>query len=157
VPPAPTLRLYSVYGPFEDPGRLIPRLIVHGLRGGLPPLASPDTARDYVYVHDVSEAYVAASGPRDTGGFVYNVGTGQQTTLREVVAIACRALDIHEAPRWDSMSPRAWDTTIWRADVRRLRDRLGWTPRHTFAEGLRRSIDPVYRERYEKAVGESPP
>jgi nucleoside-diphosphate-sugar epimerase len=56
VPHASTLRLYSAYGPFEDPGRLIPRLIVHRLRGGLPPLASPDTARDYVYVDDVSEA-----------------------------------------------------------------------------------------------------
>ena len=78
MPHAPTLRLYSAYGPFEDPGRLIPRLIVHGLRGGLPPLASPDAARDYVYVDDVSEAYVAAaSGPRDAGGSVYNVGTGQ--------------------------------------------------------------------------------
>jgi nucleoside-diphosphate-sugar epimerase len=83
----------------------------------------------------------AASGPRDAGGSVYNVATGQQTTLREVVAIAGRALDIHEAPRWDSMPPCAWNTTIRRADVRRLRDRLGWTPRHTFAEGLRRSIE----------------
>ena len=155
---APTLRLYSAYGPFEDPRRLIPRLILHGLHGRLPPLASPDTARDFVYVDDVSDAYVAAaSGPRDAGGPVYNVGTGQQTTLRAVVALVCRALDIHEAPRWESMPSRAWDTTIWRADIRRIRERLGWTPRHAFAEGLSRSIEwlrahPVYRERYEEAA-----
>ena len=133
------------------------------MSAGLPPLASPDTARDYVYVDDVSEACVAvASGPQDAPGSVYNVGTGQQRTLQEVVAIACRALNIHEAPRWDSMPPRAWDTTIWRADVRRLRERLGWTPQNTFTEGLRRSIEwlrahPVYRERYEDAVGAPPP
>jgi UDP-glucose 4-epimerase len=154
----PTLRLYSAYGPFEDPGHLIPRLILDSLRGRLPPLASPDTARDFVYVDErqrrLRGGRVGAAGRR---GPVYNVGTGQQTTLREVVAIACRALDIHEVPRWESMPPRAWDTTIWRVDVRRIRERLGWTPRHTFVEGLRRAIEwlrahPVYRERYEEAV-----
>ena len=36
------VRLYSIYGPFEDPSRLMPTLIDHGLRGTLPPLVSPD-------------------------------------------------------------------------------------------------------------------
>src|SRR5262249_54544793 len=40
------LRLYSVFGPWEDPRRLIPRLIVEGFHGRLPPLASANTARD---------------------------------------------------------------------------------------------------------------
>ncbi len=33
----PTLRLYSVYGPYEEPARLVPALIMSGLRGKLPP------------------------------------------------------------------------------------------------------------------------
>src|SRR5262249_24369371 len=39
----PTLRLYSVYGPWEEPTRLIPTLLVRGLDGTLPPLVDPDT------------------------------------------------------------------------------------------------------------------
>ena len=39
----PTLRLYSAYGPWEDPARLIPTLLVHGMHGALPPLANPAT------------------------------------------------------------------------------------------------------------------
>src|SRR5687768_9060504 len=47
-----TVRLYSVYGPLEEPSRLIPTLIVHGRHGQLPPLVSPNTSRDFVYVDD---------------------------------------------------------------------------------------------------------
>jgi nucleoside-diphosphate-sugar epimerase len=52
---AVTVRLYSIYGPYEDPGRLVPTAIVYGLEGRLPPLASPGTARDFVYVDDCVE------------------------------------------------------------------------------------------------------
>ena len=39
-----TLRLYSIFGPWEDPTRLIPTLVLFGLRGELPPLVSPSIA-----------------------------------------------------------------------------------------------------------------
>src|SRR5437899_6778006 len=42
----PTLRLYSAYGPYEDPRRLLPTLIRHGLKGEFPPLVDPDVSRD---------------------------------------------------------------------------------------------------------------
>src|SRR5947207_10600420 len=93
--PLVTLRLYSVYGPYEEPRRLMPTLVVRGLDGELPPLADPDIARDYVYVDDVSEAYcLSASRPGQAPGAVYNVGTGVQTSLREVVQAARRVLGI---------------------------------------------------------------
>src|SRR5204862_550413 len=77
-----TLRLYSVYGPWEDPGRLMPTMVVQGLAGRLPPLVDPRVARDYVYVDDVSEAFVrAAAKPHPEPGPVFNVGSGEQTTI----------------------------------------------------------------------------
>ncbi|MFN8563874.1 MAG: NAD-dependent epimerase/dehydratase family protein, partial [Anaerolineae bacterium] len=53
-----TLRLYSVYGAYEEPTRLIPTLVAHGLRGRLPPLVNPEIARDFVYADDVNDAYL---------------------------------------------------------------------------------------------------
>jgi nucleoside-diphosphate-sugar epimerase len=159
----PTLRLYSVYGPFEDPGRLIPRLILYGLRGSVPPLVSPDTARDYVYVDDVIAAYLAAAcRPHEGWGPIYNVGAGQQTALREIVELASRALEVDEAPRWGSMPAREWDSATWRADIRTIQDRLGWNPRYTLAQGFERTIswmreNPTYRRRYEEATFQRPP
>jgi UDP-glucose 4-epimerase len=132
-----TLRLYSVYGPFEEPARLIPSLIGHGLRGEWPPLASPDTARDYVYVDDVVDAYLlAATQPGQPPGAVYNVGTGVQSTLRQVVEVARRILTIQAEPKWGSMPPRQWDTKCWVADNRLIHESLGWRPHYTVEEGF---------------------
>ncbi|MBI2505919.1 MAG: SDR family NAD(P)-dependent oxidoreductase [Candidatus Latescibacteria bacterium] len=138
----PTLRLYSVYGPYEDPGRLFPALIRKGLQGELPPLVSPDTMRDYVYVEDVCEAYLmAASRPGQAPGAIYNVGTGAQTSMRQLVELARKALGIAVEPHWGSMPARIWDTSTWVADNRQIREALGWEPRTPLAEGFSRTVE----------------
>ena len=138
----PTLRLYSVYGPYEEPTRLMPTLIIRGLKGELPPLVNPDVAHDYVYVEDVIEAYLlSATQPNQKLGavynVVYNVGTGVQTSLRQAVDIARRVMNIRVEPVWETMSNRKWDTNVWVADNRKIRAELGWQPRHTFEQGFR--------------------
>lgn len=138
----PTLRLYSVYGPYEDPMRLIPTLILRGLEGELPPLVDPDIARDYVYVDDVNQAYLlAATCPDQEPGAVYNVGTGAQTSLRQVVDVARRVLDIPVEPKWGSMPARVWDTTVWVSDNRKIRRELGWQPAFTFEQGFLKTVE----------------
>jgi UDP-glucose 4-epimerase len=136
-----TLRLYSAYGPFEEEKRLMPTLIRHGLRGAWPPLANPDTARDYVYVEDVCDACLLAAGtaPREFGA-VFNLGTGKQTTLREVTEIARGVLGIKAEPQWGTMPARTWDTSIWRADSRKIQAELGWRPRHSFEDGFSKMV-----------------
>jgi dolichol-phosphate mannosyltransferase len=138
-----TLRLYSVYGPYEDPGRLIPTLIRCGLAGKLPPLVHPEIARDYVSVDDVCRAYLlaAARPPGGEAGAIYNVGTGTQTSIREAVEIARRTLGLTCEPEWGSMPDRRWDTSTWVADARKIERDLGWRPAHTFEQGFRRMIE----------------
>lgn len=138
-----TLRLYSVYGPYEDPGRLIPTLIRCGLGGKLPPLVHPEIARDYVSVEDVCRAYLlaAARPPGGEAGAIYNVGTGTQTSIREAVEISRRTLGLTCEPEWGSMPDRRWDTSAWVADARKIRRDLGWGPAHTFEEGFRRMVE----------------
>ncbi|MCC6179020.1 MAG: SDR family NAD(P)-dependent oxidoreductase [Chloroflexi bacterium] len=137
-----TLRLYSAYGPFEEPTRLMPAFAVHGLAGRLPPLVDPSIARDYVYVDDVSDAYVlAATRPDQERGAVYNVGTGVQTSLGELVDIVRRVLNVAVEPRWGSMPDRQWDTSTWVANSQAIRDRLGWQPRYDVEAGFRHLVN----------------
>ena len=153
-----TLRLYSVFGPFEEPTRLIPTLLAHGLRGRLPPLVDPGTARDFVYVEDVNDAFLAVAHaehlPRAS---VFNVATGVQLTIGDVVTTARRLLDVKVEPTWGSMPARSWDTTRWVGDPSRLHRSVGWRPRHSFDAGLLETITwlrsrPALLNRYRKGA-----
>ena len=137
-----TLRLYSVYGPYEEPRRLVPTLIVQGLAGRLPPLVNPDVARDYVHVDDACEAFLlAAATPKQEPGAVYNVGSGVQTSLRQIVDVARRLPGIEAAPVWGSMPERSWDTNVWVSDPMRIGTKLGWSARQDLQSGLQQTID----------------
>jgi UDP-glucose 4-epimerase len=136
-----TLRLYSVYGPYEEPRRLVPTLVVKGLEGRLPALVNPNVARDYVHVDDVCEAYLlAAATPGQEPGAVFNVGTGVQMTLAEVVAVVRRLLPIRDKPNWGSMPERSWDTNVWISNPARIKAGLGWAPHLDLEQGLARMI-----------------
>lgn len=136
-----TLRLYSVYGPYEEPTRLIPTLALAGLRGTYPPLVSPSVARDFVYVDDVVGAYVAVLEAALPPGRVYNVGTGVQTSLGAAVEVSRSLFKIERPPDWGTMAERKWDTNTWVANISRIRRELGWNPETSFEEGFRRTAE----------------
>jgi nucleoside-diphosphate-sugar epimerase len=157
-----TLRLYSAYGPWEEPNRLLPALAAYGTHGRLPPLADPDTARDYVFVDDVCEAFVlAAATSRPERGAVFNVGSSCQTSLSELVALVRRELAIDEKPQWSTMPARSWDTTVWVSDCTRIRAELGWEPRWSLEEGFQALVEwlgaePGRQARYAREIGIGP-
>jgi dolichol-phosphate mannosyltransferase len=156
-----TLRLYSVYGPYEEPSRFVPALAVHGIERKLPPLVEANVARDFVFVDDVVEAFLlAARTPAREAGDVFNVGTGRQTTIAEAVEVARRTLSIDEEPRFQTMANRSWDTTSWVSNPDKIRRELGWEPRTSFPEGFRRFVqwlreDPERLDYYRASTRES--
>lgn len=153
-----TLRLYSAYGPWEEPRRLVPNVVVHGLDRRLPPLVDPRVARDFVYVDDVTEAMVRAADRARAGvAEVYNVGSGRQTTLGELADTARRVFDIPLEPTWGSFPARAWDTDVWVSDPRRIEADLAWTARVPLDDGLRATAawlnaEPSATARYRDAI-----
>ena len=72
---------------------------------------------------------------------MYNVGTGAQTTLREVVDVGRRVMGITVEPEWEAMPNRQWDTHVWVADNRKIQGELGWRPRYTFEQGFRLMVN----------------
>ncbi len=132
------LRLYSIYGGWEEPDRLIPRLVEEARQGKLPPLVSPDISRDFVYIDDCVEAFVLAAlrvGP-ESRGKSYNVATGQKTTMRELVDVAIGAFKVPVAPVWGSMANRNWDLQDWYGNATAIQTDLGWTAHTSLADGL---------------------
>ena len=135
--PCANLRLYSIYGPFEDSSRLIPNLIRFGIEGKYPELVDPNISRDFLYVDDAVEAYVdmALNLKAQDYGASFNIGTGHKTTIGECAELARKIFSIREAPSF-SMPSRQWDVTDWYANITEVRQRIGWQPRTTFEDGL---------------------
>jgi dolichol-phosphate mannosyltransferase len=140
--PCANLRLYSVYGPFEDSARLIPNVIRHGLDGTYPEFVNPATSRDFVYVDDVTEAFVDTAlnlEPAEYGESI-NIGTGRKTTIAEVSA-TCRELFRITAQPSFTMPDRHWDVQDWYANIEKAQKCIGWSPRTCFRDGLDRTAD----------------
>ena len=137
-----TLRLYSVYGPFEEPTRLIPAIVAESWSNRLPNLVDPDNAHDFVFVDDAVDSFVRCAALTDhTPGAVYNVSSEVQLSLRDVVDTARDVLHITAEPEWGSMPSRPWDTSIWQGDSQSLREKTGWESRHSFRAGLARTAE----------------
>ncbi len=95
--------------------------------------------RDYIHVTDLAAAHVDALRHLEAGGetLVLNCGYGNGFSVRQVLdavqRVAGRRLDIRPAPR------RAGDPSRLVSDPRRIRERLGWRPRHDDLETMVRS------------------
>jgi UDP-glucuronate 4-epimerase len=129
------LRYFTVYGPRQRPDMALER-IVEALAAGTPfdLYGDGSQSRSFTYVADAVAATIAAM-ERAPAGAIYNVGGGEEATMREAIAtlerISGRKLDLRAG------SPQAGDVRRTSADVSRIRAHLGWAPRVRLEEGLR--------------------
>ena len=137
--PCANLRLYAVYGPFEDTSRLIPTLLRNALAGRLPPFVDARTSRDFIHVDDVCSAFVQTATAMHPGlyGDSFNIGTGIKTTIEELAHTTCHLFDLQATPEFGTMEGRAWDLPDWYADPRKPMAQLGWKPVIALAQGLK--------------------
>jgi len=136
------LRLYSVYGPMEDPSRLIPKLVSSALAGMYPPLVDKNISRDFVYVDDVCDAFVKAAVNLTPNfyGHSFNVGTGTSTPIENLALIAKSLFNIPVDPTFSTMENRHWDFHgEWRANTNKTRRYLDWVAKTPIYEGLERT------------------
>jgi dolichol-phosphate mannosyltransferase len=141
--PCVNLRLYSLFGPYEDSSRLMPVLCEHIIREKFPPFVAPETSHDFVYVGDAAAAFVmaAVSLKKEHYGEAYNVGSGVRTTIGELAGLCARTFDIKEPPVFNSYKNRAWDHREWYANPAKIKAAFGWEAQTSLADGLRQTVD----------------
>ena len=141
--PCANLRLFSVYGPYEDASRFIPALVRCGLQGEFPPLVDGAISRDFVYVGDICEAYIdtVLNLREPFFGDSFNIGSGRKTTIAEAAKAAAELFSIPGQPAYGAMERRKWDLVDWFSNQNRTTQILRWKARTEFREGLRRTAD----------------
>lgn len=139
--PVITVRPFSVYGPYEEPGRLVPTVIGKALDNEDMPLADPATARDFIYVDDVVEGLIAASTRADLSGEVFNLGSGRQEKLESLVGTVVRVTGSTSKILWGAYPPGPFDTSVWVADMSKAKEKLFYQARTPLAEGLSKTVE----------------
>jgi UDP-glucose 4-epimerase len=135
-----SLRYGNVYGPRQDPhGEAgVVSIFLDALLTGDVPRIFGDGAqtRDYVYVGDVARASLAAA--QQNGG-VYNVGTGRETSVVELLELCQRIAGTRVDPTFMPARPGEIQRSV--LDISRAVDELGWRPEHSLEEGLRETYE----------------
>jgi nucleoside-diphosphate-sugar epimerase len=133
-------RIFHLYGPGEDPRRLLPSTILALLRGDRAPAPSPtgSPVRDLLHVRDVADALVAllASGVQGA----VNVASGAGVALADLLRHAARILGREELLDPGVLPLRPGEPASLVAGVTRLRREVGWTPTITLESGLADTI-----------------
>ncbi len=136
------LRYFNVYGPRQNPdspyAAVLARFLA-ALADGEPPVVYGDggQTRDFTYVEDAAAATVAACTATGASGYVINVAGGHPVSLREVLVLLEQITGRRVHPRY--APPRPGDIRHSAADLSRAAALLGWRPRVTLEEGLRRT------------------
>jgi nucleoside-diphosphate-sugar epimerase len=131
-------RLFHLYGPQEDPRRLVASVITAMLAGQEAPCSHGRQLRDFMFVADVAAALVALLDSAVEGPV--NIATGVPTSIRELVGAIGELLGTSHLARFDALATPEGDPPTLVADTRRLRDEVGFVPRTDLRSGLEQTI-----------------
>ncbi|PNW09556.1 epimerase [Microbacterium testaceum] len=160
---AVSLRYQNVYGPgqsLKNPYTGILSIFSTLIRQGkeINIFEDGEESRDFVFIDDVVEStFLASTVPAAAGG-VFNVGSGEATTVTQVVEALMAAFDAR-VPTRITGNYRLGDIRHNVADTTRLREIVGYTPRVSFAEGVREFVEwvltePVEGDSYQRSLDE---
>lgn len=138
------VRIFNVYGQYENQGRLIPDIIFKMLNGSIIVLKNPNVSRDFIHINDVIEAYRAIINKSDIleNFSIFNVGTGKSSTVIQVadqISDIIRSNSIIDVIPSDDRPENFIPGPI--ADISKSRKILNWNPVFDLRKGLLSSIE----------------
>lgn len=138
-------RVFSLYGPNDNPNYLIPYVIKNLLKGTSPSLTSCQQKWDYLYVSDGANAIVSIANSKVTG--IFNVGSGQTIILKEVVEYLKQALNPTIQINFGEVTYTENQILHLEASIDKINQSLNWHPRINLEEGLSKTLF-SYRQTY---------
>jgi nucleoside-diphosphate-sugar epimerase len=140
--PIVIVRPFLVYGPGQGRG-LIHLVGRPALRQEPFDCTEGSQTRDFVYVSDVVDGLLSAASVPGLEGGIYNLGTGVETRVRDVIEMVTRLAG--GRPRFGALPTRPGEMMRSVADTTSSRERLGWTARTPLADGLAATLEDLRR------------
>jgi nucleoside-diphosphate-sugar epimerase len=132
-------RLFFLYGPGEQPGRLVPLLVRSQLRDETVTCHGAELQRDYLYVGDAASALAALLDSPLEGAV--NIGSGAAVPIRALAEHITARCGHPERVEFRTGDATRGEPPLVVANTARLTEELGWTPRVDLARGIDMTID----------------
>lgn len=132
-------RIFNIFGPFEQPERLVPRVIRTLLEGRKLAFDDGSLVRDFLHAADAADAFAALYASSVEGAV--NIASGEPATVREVVSEIAECLGSRGLVEFGALPAQADAPKRIVAAVERLRKQVGWSPKGTLRGRLRETCD----------------
>jgi nucleoside-diphosphate-sugar epimerase len=135
--PVTTVRVFSAYGPWEEPSRLVPYVMACCYEGAAPKVTAGGQPRDFIYVDDVVDLLKRAAEKPETRGRILHAGTGQQHRVRDMIeTILAVCGQGRLQAEFGAEAPRPDEPSHWVASIDQTVALTGWRPRHDLRSGI---------------------
>lgn len=132
------LRIFNTYGPYDDERRLVPSIVRTLLRDECLATTAGAQIRDYTHVEDVASAIVKVAKSSYEGPV--NIASGVAVSVRDVAVTTARLLGKADKLQLGVLPYPPGEPMMNRADVRRLKQDIGWVPRYDLESGLAQAV-----------------
>jgi NAD dependent epimerase/dehydratase len=142
--PVTIVRPFNTFGPRQSTRAVIPRIITQLLNNPSEvKLGSLSPIRDFNFVEDVVDAFIAIYKSDSSIGQEVNIATGKGISVGELIELIAKELGISFNVLLDEARVRPELSEVDRliGDASKLKELTGWYPKHSFLEALRKTID----------------
>jgi len=140
--PVAIIRPFAVYGYFEEKERLIPTIIASCLKNSKLELSAPASVRDFIFIEDLITGYLAAvKNIKKIKGEIFNLGSGKQNTVAEVVKTAKKITGSKINPVYGQVKKAQTEPKTWVSDIYKSKEKLKWNPKYSLEQGLKKDIE----------------
>ena len=142
--PVTVVRPFNTYGPRQSARAVIPTVITHILSGKKKiKMGSLNPTRDFSYVEDTVNGFIAAAKSETTNGEVINLGTGFEISIKETLGIILRLMgsDMKIETETQRVRPEKSEVNRLCSDNTKARKFLGWKPKFSGKKGLEKGLE----------------
>lgn len=138
--PVTILRPFNTYGRKDNTHFVVERIISQMLKGKEVRLGSPDSIRDFLYVDDHVGGYLACLENEEAIGETFNFCTRRGTSISQLAEMIRRLTGFKGEVVWNTIPARPLDIKHLLGDYGKAKSLLGWEPKVTLEDGLKRTI-----------------
>ncbi|HEY1636133.1 MAG TPA: GDP-mannose 4,6-dehydratase [Acidimicrobiales bacterium] len=138
--PIVVVRPFNAYGPAQSPDRIVPEIVVKGLRKERLAMTQGFQTREFNFAEDLADGFVRAATAPGLEGQVVNLGGGQEVSMRDLARTILDLMGNPIAAEFGALPDRPTEIPRMYSDTRKTRDLLGYVPSHSLEAGLERTI-----------------